>query len=511
MTAAMEPEKFGRYVLLEKIGVGGMADVFKAMTHAWEGFRRIIVVKRIRRELSESPDFLRMFFEEAKISSLLDHPNIVQVYDFGQVEGAYFLAMEYLEGKDLASVTRVLRGARQALEPSLAAHIAREVALGLHYAHTLRSAEGQPFNIIHRDVNPANVMLLRTGGVKLLDFGIAKASEAAGKSQTQNKIVKGKLRYLSPEQATAMPLDGRSDIFSLGSTMWEMLAGQRLFSGKTDYDRLQNVKGAPIYPPSVRQPEIPRELDRIVLRALERNVSRRYQSANELAHDLEAFLQTAPVEPHAVEGLLTDLFGYDPVSASISVSLVPSGTGSDNPRTVTGPGPLRPSQTLEFDPRPPSVHAPLGPGEVPGNAASRLSARRPAGWIAGAALLVAAFAVVLWVVRATPGGHRPSANASLSAPVGSSLPAGGSGARAAIAPGEGVVKIDVDSEPSGAIVRGSAGALGKTPLTLTLPASGEVERLHFEKPGFVSTTYDVRPQSGGVVFVELQRVPGGPL
>jgi eukaryotic-like serine/threonine-protein kinase len=243
------PQDFGRYVLIERIGAGGMAEIFRAMTVGTEGFRRVLVVKRIRKSLDASAEFLRMFFDEAKISALLNHPYIVQVYDFGQIGGAYFLAMEHVDGRDLGNVTRRLARLGARMNPSTVALICQQVAQGLHYAHTLQSADGQRLNIVHRDINPSNVMLLRTGIVKILDFGIAKASAAAGKAQTRASVIKGKLGYLSPEQARCEPLDGRSDVFSLGATMWEMLVGEKLFGGGTDFERIRNVLEAPIPPP----------------------------------------------------------------------------------------------------------------------------------------------------------------------------------------------------------------------------------------------------------------------
>jgi serine/threonine-protein kinase len=488
-TPSSMPEKFGRYVLIDRVGSGGMADVFRAVTFGWEGFRRVIVVKRIRRELSDSPDFLRMFFDEAKISALLHHPNIVQVYDFGQVDGHYFLAMEYLEGKDVASVMRALRSERRGLPPSLAALIGHEVAVGLRYAHTLASADGQPYDIIHRDVNPANIMLMRTGGVKLLDFGIAKASEAAGKTQTQRAIVKGKYSYLSPEQARCEKIDGRSDLFSWGSTMWEMLTGRRLFGGKTDFERLTAVKQAEVPPPSARRPEIPEALDRIVLRALERDVARRYQSADELAGDLEAFLATAPAEPGAVTDLLTQLFGEESaqgISAAPMQQLireasdkVAADAGKDDPSGPNTVGML------------PSSRSAAGDAEAPAAGAGAAPRRLATAWAVAAALVVAAGAAVAWAlhVREAP---------ALTAAAAAATPA---------AAAAGVVRIDVDSDPAGARVTGSQGTLGSTPLTITLPASTESEHLRFEKAGFLPATYDVRPKSAGIVFVELKPAP----
>jgi serine/threonine protein kinase len=518
------PEKFGRYVLIDRVGSGGMADVFRAVTFGWEGFRRIIVVKRLRHELSESPDFLRMFFDEAKISALLHHPNIVQVYDFGQVKGYHFLAMEYLEGKDVASILRSLRAAKRTLEPSLAAHIGREVARGLHYAHKLRGPDGQPFDIVHRDINPANVMLLRTGGVKVLDFGIAKASEAAGKSQTQRAIVKGKLSYLSPEQAACEPLNGRSDIFSWGATMWEMLTGARLFGGKTDFDRLTAVKQALVPPPSMRRPGIARELDRIVLRALERDLARRYQSAEELAGDLDRFLLAAPPEPDAVTRLLSDLYGDESSSVMVMPPLdhltaVANGLEESGPQKSYGNGngdgdsadDSEPSQLRTVSAVPPRREIPhelaqeitidtsgFGPADRDGSAEGQAGSRRTViGWTAGAALMIAAVAAIWWSLRGGPLAAPP--------PMGGPAAAVGSVQPTSNAPA--VVKIEVDSDPPGAQVSGSGGPLGTTPLTVSLPASIESEQLRFEKPGFSPILYEVRPKSAGIVFVELKPAP----
>src|SRR5262245_10883452 len=265
--AAARPkvERFGRYYLLERIGRGGMAEVFRAVTQGVEGFRRMFVVKRILSEKAKSPEFIRMFGDEARISALLHHPNIVQVYDFGQVEVSYFLAMEYLAGKDLASVMRVLRASKLAVPSGLAAFIAQQVALALGYAHTLRGSNGQPLGIVHRDVTPSNIMLLHAGGVKVLDFGIAKATAAAESFRTSGKV-KGKFSYLAPEQARSEEVDARADLFTLGVTLWEMLTGRRLFADANELETLRNVLQKPVPAPSTLRPGIPPELDRVVLK-----------------------------------------------------------------------------------------------------------------------------------------------------------------------------------------------------------------------------------------------------
>jgi serine/threonine protein kinase len=315
-------ERFGRYFLVERIAVGGMAEVYRAVTHGVEGFRRTFVVKRILPEKASSPTFVRMFCDEARISALLHHPNIVQVYDFGHVRGSYFLAMEYLAGKDLSSLMRVLRAAKASVPPGLAAYVAREAATGLHYAHTLRSASGQPLGIVHRDVTPSNVMMLFTGGVKILDFGIAKASSAVQAVEVEGGV-KGKFGYLSPEQARGADLDGRADIFALGVTLWEMLAGRRLFAGKDDLETLRNVLQKPVPPPSSIRREVPPELDRIVLRALDRSPERRYQTAEEFALDCDGVARDLRADGQTMRLFLNDLFAEESSSLSLDCPEIP--------------------------------------------------------------------------------------------------------------------------------------------------------------------------------------------
>jgi serine/threonine-protein kinase len=302
-------DRFGRYRLLERIGKGGMAEVFRAVAHGVQGFERAFVVKRIRPDKSDSPRLVEMFCEEARISALLNHPNIVQVYDFGQIDGAYFMAMEHLVGKDLSSVMRAVRSRRGAMPPSLAAFVARDVARALHYAHTLVLPDGSAGGIVHRDVTPSNIMLLKAGSVKILDFGLAKAAALARRPDATGKPrLAGKLAYLSPEQVRGTPVDHRSDIFSLGVVLWEMVSGQRLFAAESENETVRNVLMQPIAEPSRRREGIPAVLDTIVARALDRDPAQRYASADELANDLDRFLVEMPVADQAIPQLLEEAF-----------------------------------------------------------------------------------------------------------------------------------------------------------------------------------------------------------
>ena len=345
-TSAAQPggERFGRYVLLELIGRGGMAEVYRAVAHGLEGFQRVFVIKRILKEKCATPEFVEMFINEARISALLNHPNIVQIYDFGQIDGSYFLAMEHLRGKDLLSVLRQLRTQGRRMTAEVAAYIAQQVALGLDYAHSL-SHGGKSLNIVHRDVSPSNIMLMRAGGVKLLDFGIAKAAmEIRTDNETQAGLVKGKLSYVSPEQIRGSAvIDGRSDIFALGVVLWETLTGRRLFFDRNEFQTMRNVLERPVPPPSTQRSDIPPALDFIVLRALEREPARRYPDAKSMADELESVLQEARFAPRATTRMLDDLFGEQ--SQEVEAMVGDRGAGS-------GPG------TQRDDNKAP-IHAPI--------------------------------------------------------------------------------------------------------------------------------------------------------
>ena len=340
------PENYGRYRLIERIGRGGMAEVFKAYVEGFEGYRDTFVIKRIRPEKAASAEVIQMFCDEARICGMLSHPHIVEMYDFGQIGGAYFMAMEYLRGRDLATVMRALRVRLAAAPPFVAAGIARNVALGLEHAHGATLPDGRPAEIVHRDVTPSNIMLLASGGVKILDFGIAKVAAARPEPAAPRKRrIKGKLAYLAPEQVRNGELDARSDVFSLGVVLWEMLAGQRLFASDTEFQTLRNVLMQPVPPPSSKRPEVPAALDRVVARALERERDARYPTAAALADDLAAVLaaapRAAPDTDEGVAGLLATLFGdgaaepRERMTASLTAESI-SSLDSDQPARTTG-------------------------------------------------------------------------------------------------------------------------------------------------------------------------------
>jgi len=278
------PQPFGKYILLNKIALGGMAEIFRAKTIGAEGFEKEVVIKRILPHYTEDEAFVTMFIDEAKVSSGLNHPNIVQIYDFDTQDEAYYIAMEYIEGRDLRrSIDRGNKEDNPLTVPQVV-HTVMEIAKGLHYAHT-KTSKGEPLNIIHRDVSPQNVMISFDGEVKIMDFGIAKA--AARSTKTRAGTVKGKCAYMSPEQARGKDLDPRSDLFAVGVIMWEMLTGRRLFAGETDFETLTNVLKADV--PSARgvNPDVPEAVDAMLLKCLQRERDDRYSDCKEFLRDLE--------------------------------------------------------------------------------------------------------------------------------------------------------------------------------------------------------------------------------
>jgi len=274
------PEKLGRYKLLTLLATGGMAEIYLARQTGIGGFERLVVVKRILPHLAGQERFVEMFFDEARIAAQLNHPNIVQIFDLGQDEDEYFISMEYLEGESLGYLVREARRTGNFLPVDVSAGIVAQVCDGLDYAHKLTDESGKPLNIVHRDVSPHNIIVLFLGSVKLVDFGIAKA--ASKMHQTRVGTLKGKLTYMPPEQCLAQPVDGRSDIFSLGVVLWELLTRRRLFKRESEAAMIQAIL-TDIVPP-VRQinPEVTPGLEKVVAKALQRDPEKRFQSAGEM-------------------------------------------------------------------------------------------------------------------------------------------------------------------------------------------------------------------------------------
>jgi len=260
------PERFGRFVLEERLAEGGMAEVFRAVSEGAAGVQKVVALKRVLPALGGIPEFVTMFIDEARIASRLTHVNIAQVFEFGEVDGVYFLVLELVEGVDLGRLLAAGRKLGRRMPPALAAFIGAEVARGLAYAHAQIGPDGNPLGLVHRDVSPQNVLLSYAGEVKLADFGIAKA---AGKlHKTESGAVMGKLRYMSPEQVMGTPLDGRSDVFALGAVLWEALTGRVLFNGQHPGQVADQIKHAEVPTVMSLLPEAPAALDAVLGAAL---------------------------------------------------------------------------------------------------------------------------------------------------------------------------------------------------------------------------------------------------
>ncbi len=283
------PIPFGKYYLLERINVGGMAEVYKAKAFGVEGFERLLAVKKILSSIAEDESFISMFIDEAKIAGQLNHPNIAQIFDLGMVDGSYFIALEYIGGKDLKTIFERSRRLGEKVSIPRVCYVTMKVCEGLGHAHHKKNPDGQDLSIVHRDVSPQNVLMSYEGEVKIIDFGIAKASTK--QSQTQVGILKGKFSYMSPEQVRGLHVDHRSDIFSLGIVLYEMLTLERLFLGESDFDTLEKIRKVEMSPPSLYNPHIPKELEDIVLKALARSPDDRYQTTFEFGEALERFMR----------------------------------------------------------------------------------------------------------------------------------------------------------------------------------------------------------------------------
>ncbi len=284
----MSVENYGDYQLIKKLASGGMASIFLARQKGLEGFEKLLVVKRILPHLAENEEFIKMFLDEARIAARLNHPSIVQIFNLGAQGDSYFIAMEYIHGEDVRRTWKRADAAGKPIPVPLVCRIIMEAASGLDYAHKKADASGKPLGIVHRDISPQNILVTFEGGVKVVDFGIAKAADQA--TVTKSGVLKGKYSYMSPEQAAGQKIDRRSDIFALGIVMYELLTGTRLFKRGNDIQTLNAVSDCVVAAPSEVNARVPKDLDRVVLKALAKNPDDRYPDAEGLRAGLEEFL-----------------------------------------------------------------------------------------------------------------------------------------------------------------------------------------------------------------------------
>ncbi len=446
-----------------------MAEVYKGRIQGPAGFERVFVVKRILPHLSEEPTFIRMFVEEAKLSARLNHPNIVQIFELGSVEGEYFISMEYIRGRDLADTMRAIWKTMGPPRPELVAYVGREACRALSYAHSLTDDSGNPLGMIHRDVSPSNIMLSYEGGVKLLDFGIAKALGEAPET-TKSGTMKGKYAYMAPEQTEGGDdVDSRIDIFSCGIVLHEVLTGRRLFKGANDIQTIERVRRCEVPPPSFQNPMCPPELDNVVLKALARNREDRFATAGEMADALDDVVHASRFQPGHLSQLLHDLFPLEG-GAAAAPGLPPHRppTHTTNPSNVTGsgiPSAVR-SPTIQPISRSSSRGAPFDAG-APAHLLRPRRARLPL--VLGAVAVLAVGGFFVW-----KGTSARSANDSA---VHAPLPNDPSRR----------FNIYVKSEPPGAdiFLDGKAKPVGATPISLPIDLNGVSSvQMVLKKPGY---------------------------
>ena len=387
--------QFGKYQILDRIACGGMAELFRARIQGDQGFQKLVAIKRMHAHFSIDPAVVEGFIEEAKLAAHLQHPNIVQIYDFGCMADAYFIVMEYLQGKDLRSLTTALDDHQRllGLENSLA--VAAAICSGLEYAHRLTDMAGRPLQIVHRDISPQNIFVTYAGQVKILDFGIAQATDR--RATTEAGVLKGKVAYMSPEQARGRRIDHRSDQFAVGVILYELLTGRRLYGGNT-MQILRRAQAGDFVPPGEVMPDLPPELRHLMGRLLAVEPEARFPDCGAALAALEECLgglSSRSIERHLAD-LVSDLFAEEKKAEDGALKHL-AGSGS----TAVGERPAEPGDPQE--PAEPAMIDETSPqDEGPGAASAGARSRRK--WLAGSvAGLLAAAALFMWVRWHIPG------------------------------------------------------------------------------------------------------------
>lgn len=532
--------RVGKYEIVQRLACGGMAEIYLARASGIHGFEKYIVLKRILPQYASNEDFIRMFLKEARVAASLDHANIAQVHDIGESGGSTFFTMEYLHGEDLRQVMRHLGRSRQRLPLEHALEIVMGAASGLHFAHEKRGADGRALGIVHRDISPSNIVVTYQGGVKVVDFGIAKL--AADPELSQRHVLKGKIAYVSPEQLQNHPLDRRTDVFSLGVVLYEITTHKRLFKGRSEVETMKAVFDGVVPPPTVVVPDYPAALERIVLRALARAPEDRYQSARDLQVALETFVhdERLRVSPAALAEWMGQTFGS---KQEIWHTLSTPGASTD---AATPPPAREPTAVtkvtrnvhVEEAQRTRAERAAISTASAGPVAAS---ARPRAAMLAGLALLIAGGAI--WFARggfaadsrnagtgsmvvvaeqgqvamehgAVPGAPPPAAAAVLEFPSAASpgpgLPSAGALAGPVALPAGGAPRRARRAMPSSAAPRG-----GNFSATL-VRREGDIRRCFLDHPDAASTELSLRfevERDGHVVSVAVQpaTLASGPL
>jgi len=336
-------EKIGEYDVLAQLRAGGMATLFLGRRRGAAGFARYVAIKVVHPHLASDPSFVSMFVDEALLSARIQHPNVVHVEELGEADGTYFLVMEFVDGVSLAQVLSALAVRKRRMGPALATHLAMRIAEGLHAAHETRGEDGELLRVVHRDVSPQNVLVAWQGHVKLIDFGIAKARGRA--QHTVEGSLKGKLRYMAPEQALGRPVDRRTDVYALGILLWEMLAQRRLFDCDDEMQLIDRVRAPVVALPSAFVDGIPPALDAAVMAALSRDPEHRPATAHDLRRRLaEAVPGALAIDTSDVAALLREVLGDErerdlarlPEDVAYELATTIRGDGKGDPLAAAG-------------------------------------------------------------------------------------------------------------------------------------------------------------------------------
>jgi serine/threonine-protein kinase len=524
----------GKYQLIAELGHGGMAEVYLAVAAGPANFNKLAVIKQIRPQFAEDPEFLTMFLDEARLAARLNHPNVVQTNEVGADDGRYFISMEYLEGQPLNRIlSRVTREKDNELTLGMQLRVVVEALAGLHHAHELCDYDGTPLAVVHRDISPHNVFVTYAGQVKVVDFGIAKALSSS--SETRTGVLKGKIAYMAPEQAMGERVDRRADIFSVGMVLWEVLAGRRMFKGVPDVAALQRIVSGDLPSPRSVQPLVPERLDALCMKALAPRREDRHESAAVLATDLEAAMDELGLKgsPREVGKLVEKYFEserarikvlveahlsgvkpsddptFDPRRSGTGTQSAVGGTGAGSGSRARGRLPMIDAPATEttgqtgqtrslprIDDARSSTEPTTGtgrrssPSSLTANTTTPDPDAPPPQASGRGRLIAAAVAVVLGAAGA-------AAFFASRAPVTASPPVA-----------EGTHSIRIESSPAGATVSEGATALGKTPFTMSLDPAAGAHHLVVSLEGYMPYALEQGPAPADVRLV-VPLVPVG--
>ncbi|MEZ4223503.1 MAG: serine/threonine-protein kinase [Polyangiaceae bacterium] len=496
----MNEFKVGRFEVVGHLASGGMAEVLLGHLRGPSGFEKPVVLKRVLPHLAKQPRFVDMFLDEARLVAQIRHPNVVQVQELTHEGEDLFIVMEYLEGESVASLVRRIVASKRQLPYGMAAHIIAEACAGLHAAHELQDTAGQSLGIVHRDVSPQNLFVTYGGGVKVLDFGIAVARDRTTRTETGQ--LKGKFEYMSPEQCLARPIDRRTDVFALGTVLYEISLGRRLFKRANQLLTLRAITREDVPAPRLIDPNYPAELERIVLKALARNLDERYQSAAEMRRDLSAFQRSLADDALPDEALAATMREYFEARIVEKQDMLRRVQGGSD---ITDLPPAEVDEEVEVPEIPGAADGLTsgGTGLVTSTYPTRASGSRRWWLVAAAALFAVVGLGALGLAL-----QRPDKVARLEAGLSSlRLPAAHGNEATTDAPVPNTHQLRVASEPAGAEIFVDGELRGKTPAKISLQHATQAVRIEVAMAGYASEARSIVPEKDVSLAVNLKPTP----